>query len=109
MTEQMRCPEWETCKESCITKNAHVKGKLCSSYRNCPACVPVEKCGDCGGSGKLPMHANKASKEFDCPTCKGSGWVDSKPEQLSQPTSADKAIVKGFDKNGYPIVERLLS
>jgi hypothetical protein len=39
----------------------------------------IEKCGDCGGSGRGKKYFITDMK-ITCPTCHGSGWVDSEPK-----------------------------
>ena len=45
MADMYRCPEWQTCKESCPYKWVHKKSKGCLGHKNdkvmCPACIPL--------------------------------------------------------------------
>ena len=81
MSNLMRCPKWESCKKikDCRVKIPHIKTDDCDSgIGKCPPCVPVEsnqtKCPTCEGSGEIQTNdETDLTIIMDCPTCNGTG------------------------------------
>lgn len=75
----MRCLKWESCPDKCNYKLPHKKDWTCTDacMDEVCDCVPVTICPDCKGTGKhYVSDGYEISLYEDCPTCKGSDYVD---------------------------------
>ena len=69
MADMYRCPEWQTCKESCPYKWVHKKSKGCLGHKNdkvmCPPCIPSPLPSEPAPQPCCP----EPSSNYNCPTC----------------------------------------